>query len=266
MESTPRKSQRKVGQRAAAGRSTPSTPTAPTAPAVLRRLEGLGSAAMAAVALKFFKTGKGEYGEGDRFFGIRAPVLHALVRDLKGAGLDVAVPLLKSGWHEARSVALLLLVRLYKSGDAETQKAIYALYLKSTRYINGWDLVDLSAEHIVGAYLADKPALRKRVLDKLARSESMWERRIAMLATFHYIKKGDYTETLRIAEILVHDSEDLIQKAVGWMLREVGKRIGEEVEEPFLKRFQNTMPRTMLRYAIERFSEPKRKRYLAGRG
>jgi 3-methyladenine DNA glycosylase AlkD len=232
----------------------------------LRQLAGLGSAAMAQVALRFFKTGKGEYGEGDRFFGIRAPVLHALVRDLKGAGLEVAVPLLKSSWHEARSVALLLLVRLYKKGDPATQKAIYELYLKSTRYINGWDLVDLSAEHIVGAFLADKPVLRTRVLNRLARSKSLWERRIAMLATFHYIKKGDYTETLRIAEILVHDSEDLIQKAVGWMLREVGKRIGEEYEEPFLKRFQNTMPRTMLRYAIERFSEPKRKRYLAGKG
>ena len=242
------------------------SPALPSAAAVVRQLAGLGSDAMAQVALKFFKTGKGEYGEGDRFFGIRAPVLHALVRDLKGAGFEVAVPLLKSGWHEARSVALLLLVRLYKKGDPATQKAIYELYLKSTRHINGWDLVDLSAEHIVGAFLADKPALRTRVLNKLARSESLWERRIAMLATFHCIKKGDYTETLRIAEILVHDSEDLIQKAVGWMLREVGKRIGEEYEEPFLKRFQNTMPRTMLRYAIERFAEPKRRRYLAGRG
>lgn len=252
------KERRQVGRRATAVAAT-------TAPAVLRQLATLGSATMAQVALRFFKTGKGEYGEGDRFFGIRAPVLHALVRDLKGAGLEVAVPLLKSGWHEARSVALLLLVRLYKKGDTATQKTIYDVYLKSTRYINGWDLVDLSAEHIVGAFLADKPALRTRVLNKLARSHSLWERRIAMLATFHYIKKGDYTETLRIAEILVHDSEDLIQKAVGWMLREVGKRIGEEYEEPFLKRFQKTMPRTMLRYAIERFAEPKRKRYMAGR-
>jgi 3-methyladenine DNA glycosylase AlkD len=244
----------------------PSAAPAPSmsATAALRQLALLGSDTVAGFARSYFKTGKGEYGEGDRFFGIRAPAIHAIVRDLKGAGTEVAIPLLKSGWHEARAVALLLLVRAYKKGDPATQKAIYDLYLKSTRYINGWDLVDLSAEHIVGAFLADKPALRRRILDRLARSESLWERRIAMLATFHYIKQGDYTETLRVAEILLHDGEDLVQKAVGWMLREVGKRIGEEYEEPFLKRHYRAMPRTMLRYAIEKFSEPKRRRYLKG--
>lgn len=259
MESARRKERRQI-----TGKRKPAVP--PSVPVALRRLAGLGSAAIAQGALRFFKTGKGEYGEGDRFLGIRAPALRAFVRDLRGAGLEVAVPLLNSGWHEARAVALLLLVRLYQKGDDNTRRAIYELYLKSTRHINGWDLVDLSAEHIVGAFLADKPALRRRVLNKLAKSDSIWERRIAMLATFHYIKRGEYSETLRIAEILVHDREDLIQKAVGWMLREVGKRIGEEYEETFLKRFQRTMPRTMLRYAIERFAEPKRKRYLAGRG
>ncbi len=234
------------------------------APGVLSMLMSLRDAATAAIALRFFKTGPGEYGEGDRFLGIRAPALHSLARDLRGAGIEVALPLLKSGWHEARALALLLLVRAFRRTDESTQKRIYNLYLKSTKFINGWDLVDLSAEHIVGAWLADKPAERRRVLNRLAKSNSLWERRIAILATFHYIKQGDYAETMRIAKLLLNDKEDLIQKAVGWMLREVGKRIGEKQEESFLKRHYRRMPRTMLRYAIERFAEPKRKRYLAG--
>ena len=224
----------------------------------------MGNAAAAGFAARFFKTGKGEYGEGDRFLGIRVPALRALARDFRDAGIEVALPLLKSGWHEARVLGLMLLVRIYQRGDEKTQKRIYDLYLKSSRFINNWDLVDLSAEHIVGAWLAGKPAERKRVLNRLARSESLWERRIAMLATFHYIKRGDYSETMRLAEIMLNDQEDLVQKAVGWMLREVGKRIGEEQEESFLKRHYREMPRTMLRYAIERFAEPKRKRYLTG--
>ncbi len=183
---------------------------------------------------------------------------------MKDAGIEVALPLLKSGWHEARAVALMLLVRLYQRGDEQTQKRIFDLYLKSTKFINNWDLVDMSAEHIVGGWLTDKPALRKNVLTRLAKSKSLWERRIAMLATFHYIKQGDIAETLRIAKLLLKDEEDLIQKAVGWMLREVGKRVDEKEEENFLNRHYREMPRTMLRYAIERFSETKRKRYLAG--
>ena len=246
-----------------APRAKPAAP-AVDAPGLLSRLVSLGDTAAAEFALRFFKTGPGEYGDGDRFLGIRAPVLHGLARDLRGAGIEVALPLLKSGWHEARALGLLLLVRTYQRTDAPTQKRIYELYLKSTKFINGWDLVDLSAEHIVGAWLADKPGERKRVLSRLAKSKSLWERRIAILATFHYIKKGEYAETLRIAKILLNDNEDLIQKAVGWMLREVGKRVGEAKEESFLKRYYRRMPRTMLRYAIERFAEPKRKRYLTG--
>jgi 3-methyladenine DNA glycosylase AlkD len=231
---------------------------------VLGKLTSLGNATAASFAARFFKAGKGEYGEGDRFLGIRVPVLRALALDFRDAGLEVALPLLKSSWHEARAVALLLLVQIYRRGDQATQKRVYALYLKSSRYINNWDLVDMSAEHIVGAWLDGKPAERKRVLNRLARSPSLWERRIAMLATFYYIKRGDYAETLRLAEIMLKDEEDLVQKAVGWMLREVGKRIGEDKEESFLKRHYREMPRTMLRYAIERFAAPKRKRYLAG--
>ncbi|MEO8104669.1 MAG: DNA alkylation repair protein [Betaproteobacteria bacterium] len=224
----------------------------------------LGNAGAAQFAGRFFKTGKGEYGEGDQFLGIRVPVLRSFARDFRDAGLEVALPLLKSGWHEARAVGLMLLVRLYQRGDEKTRKRIYDLYLKSNRLINNWDLVDMSAEHIVGAWLDGKPAERRRVLSRLAKSTSLWERRIAVLATFYYIKKGEYRETLRIAQLLLEDEEDLIQKAVGWMLREVGKRVGEDKEEGFLKRYYRQMPRTMLRYAIERFSEPKRKRYLMG--
>jgi len=236
----------------------------PSPSAVLSRVVSLGNATAAQFAQRFFKTGEGQYGAGDKFLGIRVPVLRAMVRDLRDAGLEVALPLLKSSWHEARALGLMLLVKIYQRGDEATQKKIYQLYLNSTKLINNWDLVDLSAEHIVGAWLRDKPAERRRVLTRLAKSKSLWERRIAILSTFHYIKQGDYAETLRIAELLLKDDEDLIQKAVGWMLREVGKRIGEDKEESFLKRHYRRMPRTMLRYAIERFAEPKRKRYLAG--
>lgn len=227
-------------------------------------LTRLGSASAAAFAQRFFKTGAGQYGAGDAFLGIRVPVLRAFVRDLKGAGLEVALPLLKSGWHEVRAVALLLLVRLYERGDEKTRQRIYSLYLRSTKFINNWDLVDLSAAPIIGGWLADKPGLRKQVLTRLAKSRSLWERRIAMLATYHYIKQGNASETLRVAKLLLQDKEDLIHKAVGWMLREVGQRVSQEAEEIFLKQYYRTMPRTMLRYAIERFAEPRRQEYLQG--
>lgn len=230
----------------------------------LAKLLSLGSAAAVAAAQRYVKSGPGEYAEHDRFIGVRAPQLRALARDMRGAGLEVALPLLKSGWHEARSLALLLLVQAFERADPATQKRIYEAYLKSTQFVNGWDLVDVSAAPILGAFLDGKPALRKRILDKLAKSDSLWERRIAMVATYHYIKKGEFSETFRIAEILLKDQEDLIHKAVGWMLREVGDRVSEAEEESFLKRHYKAMPRTMLRYAIEKFSAPKRKRYLAG--
>ncbi|MCY7388387.1 MAG: DNA alkylation repair protein [Burkholderiales bacterium] len=241
-----------------------SASAAMTAAKVLATLVGMGNAGAAAFAQRFFKTGVGQYGAGDAFLGIKVPELRAFVRDLKGAGIEVALPLLRSGWHEARAAGLMLLVSAYQRGDEKVRKRIFGLYMKSTKFINNWDLVDLSAEHIVGGWLAEKPAARKQVLTRLAKSKSLWERRIAILATFHYIKKGDVAETLRIATLLLKDEEDLIQKAVGWMLREVGKRVSERDEEAFLKRHYREMPRTMLRYAIERFAEPKRKRYLAG--
>ena len=242
----------------------PAASTAATAADALIELTGLGSVAAAAFARRCFKTGAGQYGGDDQFLGVKVPVLRAFVRDLKDAGVEVALPLLKSSWHEARAVALLLLVSQFQRGDEQTQKRIYQLYLKSTKFINNWDLVDMSAEHIVGGWLSDKPTVREKVLTRLAKSKSLWERRIAILATFHYIKKGDIGETLRVAKLLIQDKEDLFQKAVGWMLREVGKRVSEREEEAFLQRHYRDMPRTMLRYAIERFAESKRKRYLAG--
>ena len=254
---------RKTARPVVTAKSSPRA-VAPAEATVLASLASMGSVAAAAFATRFFKTGIGQYGEGDQFLGIKVPVLRAFVRDLKDAGTEVALPLLRSGWHEARAAGLILLVRIYKHGDEKTRKRIFGLYLKSTKFINNWDLVDMSAEHIIGGWLADKPTLRKLVLTRLAKSRSLWERRMAILATFHYIKKGDVAETLRIAKLLMKDEEDLIQKAVGWMLREVGKRVGEREEEAFLKRHYRQMPRTMLRYAIERFAEPKRKRYLAG--
>ena len=240
------------------------TARAPTASAILGKLMELGNSGAAEITARYFKTGPGEYGEGDRFLGIRVPQVRALAREFSDAGVEVALPLLKSSWHEARALALMLLIKSYQRADEPTRKKIYSLYLKSTGFINNWDLVDLSAEYILGAWLADRPGERKRVLTRLAKSDSIWERRMAMLATLYYIKRGDFSETLRVAELLLHDEEDLIQKAVGWMLREVGQRIGEPAEEGFLKRHYREMPRTMLRYAIERFAEPKRKRYLAG--
>lgn len=250
--------------KAGASRFTPTAIAGLSAADAVVALTKLGSVSAAAFAQRFFKTGVGQYGAGDAFLGIRVPVLRAFVRDLKGAGFEVALPLLKSGWHEVRAVALLLLVRLYERGDEKTQQRIYSLYLKSTKFINNWDLVDLSAAPIIGGWLADKPELRKQVLTRLAKSKSLWERRIAMLATYHYIKQGNANEALHVAKLLLEDKEDLIHKAVGWMLREVGQRVSQEAEEIFLKQYYRKMPRTMLRYAIERFDEQKRQRYLKG--
>lgn len=250
----------------AAGRSSRATKTAmaartaPTAGDILARLHEIGDAEHARFVAGYFRTGPGEYGEGDRFLGIRIPALRGLVREFRGVSIDQMAVLLRSEWHEARLLALLLLVDAYQRGDADTREAIYRLYLDNTRYINNWDLVDSSAPQIVGAHLEQG---NRSVLDRLARSEMLWERRIAILATQHYIRQGEYVTTLRIAERLVKDEHDLIHKAVGWMLREVGNR-EREAEEVFLRRHHRTMPRTMLRYAIEKFPPDLRQRYLRG--
>lgn len=225
-----------------------------------KRLKALGDARVAEVSRRFFKTGPGEYGEGDRFRGIRVPVLRSLAKEYQAITVPAAGRLLGSAFHEDRLLALLILVRLFSRGDEALREEIYRLYLKSTRFINNWDLVDSSAEQIVGAHLWEKP---RTPLRRLAKSEDLWERRVAVMATFHFIKRGEFGETLAVAGTLLSDREDLIHKAVGWMLREVGNRdLG--TEEEFLKEHYRRMPRTMLRYAIERFPEEKRRRYLKG--
>lgn len=229
------------------------------APAVLTHLERIGSAADARFLQGFFRTGPGEYGEGDRFLGIRVPVLRRLLPEtdaLPESELDI---LLQSEWHEARLLALLAMVRRYPRGTQPEQRRIYRLYLQRTDRINNWDLVDVSAPRIVGAHLAERS---RAPLHRLARSRSLWERRIAILATAWFIRDGEVAETLALAERLLHDRHDLIHKAVGWMLREAWKQ--DPAVGAFVAAHCREMPRTMLRYAIERQSPAQRQRYLKG--
>jgi 3-methyladenine DNA glycosylase AlkD len=227
--------------------------------AIQAEVRALADPERAASTARFFKTGHGEYGEGDQFAGLTLPQVRALARKHKDLSVDHAFELLRSPIHEERSLALLILVRQYQRRDHATRDRIYRLYLDNTAYVNNWDLVDGSAEHIVGPQLDGQP---KDVLDNLAASDSVWERRIAMLATFHYIKQGDPAPALHIAEALLQDKHDLIHKAVGWMLREVGKRCGHEHLTRFLDAHAATMPRTALRYALEHFPPDERKRYM----
>ena len=210
---------------------------------------------------RFFKTGKGEYGEGDRFLGIRVPVLRKHVGKFRDISLSETLKLFRSGFHEERLFALLVLVKKFKRGDDETRDAIYRLYLDNLSFVNNWDLVDSSAPYIVGVWLENRD---KEVLYRLAGSEILWERRVAVLSTFHFIRQKHFDDALAIALLLKHDPEDLIHKAVGWMLREIGKR-NAAVERTFLREHYKEMPRTMLRYAIERFPEQERKKYLGGK-
>jgi 3-methyladenine DNA glycosylase AlkD len=212
------------------------------------------------VLQRFFKTGAGEYAEGDRFIGVTVPPIRKLAQDYRDLPLQEIHSLLCSAIHEERLLALLLMVSQFQRGNKLQRQTLYRLYLASTGQINNWDLVDVSAEHIVGGWLFDRS---RKPLYKLARSASLWERRIAIMATFHFIKRGEFSETLRLAERLINDEHDLIHKAVGWMLREVGKR-EQGVEEAFLQQHYRIMPRTMLRYAIEKFPEQRRQAYLKG--
>jgi len=215
----------------------------------------------AMVLQRFFKTGKGDYGEGDVFLGVKIPPIRALVKKYNGLSIDDAVKLLQSKIHEERMTALLLLVQKFKKANEVEKRKIYTLYIANTKKINNWDLVDLSAPNIVGEYLFGKS------YDELiarAKSELLWNKRIAVIATFAFIKKGVFEPTFKIAELLINDKHDLIHKAIGWMLREIGKR-DIEAEEEFLQIHYKQMPRTMLRYAIEKFPEEKRQNYLKGR-
>ncbi|MGB0387773.1 MAG: DNA alkylation repair protein [Ardenticatenaceae bacterium] len=212
---------------------------------------------------KYFKTGAGQYGEGDVFRGIRVPVLRKVSKKYQELTVEEVEVLLRSAFHEDRLLALLIMVDLYANAnhDENKKQQIYDSYLRHTAFVNNWDLVDSSAHQIVGAHLMNRS---KEPLYELAKSSLLWERRIAIMATFHYIKRYRFDETLKIAEMLLHDPENLIHKAVGWMLREIGKR-NQATEEAFLRPIYRQIPRVMLRYAIERFDKEKRRQYLRGR-
>lgn len=227
---------------------------------------------------RFFKTGVGEYGYGDVFLGLTVPQSRKLAMKYKKLPLKSIEVLLSSKVHEERFIALIILIYQFEKGDERAKRDIFEFYLSHTKYINNWDLVDLSAPRIIGKWIFDKN-IKNNVsikstadihwqlepLPRLAKSSNLWEKRIAIIATFNFIVKGYPGASLEIAEILVHDREDLIQKAVGWMLREVGKRCSREDEEIFLKKHYKIMPRTMLRYAIERFPKERRSAYLLGK-
>ena len=221
-------------------------------------IQSLADPAAAIHAQRFFKTAPGQYGAGDLFLGIRVPVLRKLVREFRGLPLAEVKALLCSQWHEERLLALFFLTHAYASGDDAMREQIYGFYLQHREWVNNWDLVDSSAHLIVGPWLEQRD---RSALVEWARSEVLWERRIAVVATFHFIRKGDFDDILKLAKLLLEDSHDLMHKAVGWMLREVGKR-DRLVLEDFLANHASKMPRTMLRYAIEKFTESERQAYL----
>lgn len=224
------------------------------------QMKAMANPEIAAHSQRFFKTGPGQYGEGDKFLGIRVPNVRLIAKQALDLSLNDVTKLLHSKWHEERLLAVIILAGQFKRGGPGLQKEIYDLYLANTQYVNNWDLVDASAHLIVGPWLENRS---RKKLTQLARSKSLWERRIGMMATFHYIKQNDFGDALDLALILLHDDQDLIHKMVGWMLREIGNR-DRSVEEEFLQEHYKVMPRTMLRYAIEKFPEDLRQQYLKG--
>ena len=228
---------------------------------VRKELKSMAEPEKAAILQRFFKTGPSQYGEGDIFIGVMVPQSRQVAKKFNQLPLGEVWTLLYSRVHEERLVALLILAWRYSSASSSREKEeIVKFYLDHIKRVNNWDLVDLSAPNILGAHLVDRDG-RRRLLYRLAGSENVWERRIAIVATHHFIRNGDFSDTLKIAEMLMQDRHDLIHKAVGWMLREVGKR-DAAAEKEFLEKHCSVMPRTMLRYAIERLSERKRRRYM----
>ena len=221
-------------------------------------IQSLATKERAIASQRYFKTGKGEYGEGDIFIGITVPDTRKIAKKYKTLQLNEISKLLKSKIHEHRFTALLILIDKYKSSQEKEKQEIYDFYLNHTKHINNWDLVDSSAHLILGEHISNK---EKHILEKLAKSSNLWERRIAMISTFQFIRKSEFKESLKIAEILLKDKHDLIHKAVGWMLREIGKK-DQEAEEQFLNKHYKSMPRTMLRYAIEKFPKDKKEFYM----
>lgn len=211
----------------------------------------------------FFKTGPGQYAEGDKFLGVRVPAIRALLKETDDLFEDDILHLVRSPFHEERALGLFIWVRRFSRGDEMTRRAIHRQYLRETAFINNWDLVDNSAPDIVGKWLLEHP-VEQKILSRLARSSSLWERRIAMLATFPFIRAEEFSRPLEIAELLLHDSHDLIHKAVGWMLREIGQRDLGPLRR-FLMLHAPVMPRTMLRYAIEKMDQKERRQWMTAR-
>lgn len=230
---------------------------------IVEELVKLGDPLRAQQLLRFFKTGPGEYGEGDIFLGITNPQQRALIKKYRTIPISEVSKLLKNKYHECRLTALLILVDKYKRASDDEKKTIFDIYISNTKYINNWDLVDLSAGYIAGDWLFKRD---KSILFDLAKSDDLWERRIGMMSCFYFIMQGESKDAFEIIEILKYDKHDLIQKAVGWMLREIGKRCSrQELESWLIKDGQyKKLPRTMLRYSIEHFDDKKRKQYLSG--
>jgi 3-methyladenine DNA glycosylase AlkD len=231
----------------------------PSARAVLRAIRRHADPERARIARRYFRAVPGEYGAGDRFFGVSVPVVRRLARQYDSMALPEVEALLQSPWHEARLLALLVMVRQYARGRPRVRRAIYRTYLHNLRHVNNWDLVDVSAEHIVGAHLEHRS---RGILQRFARSRHLWTRRISLLATLHFIRHGEFADTLGLARMLLNDRHDLIHKATGWMLREVGKR-DSAVLRAFLEIHASRMARVALRYATERLPASQRTRYLA---
>ncbi|MBU1220235.1 DNA alkylation repair protein [Myxococcota bacterium] len=232
-----------------------------TSKEIIKLIKETGNATQAKLLQGYFKTGPGQYGEGDIFVGIKVPALRALAKPHRDMDLEIVSELLTSEIHEVRMFALFVLIAKFRKADEELQTQIFDVYTAHTDYINNWDLVDLSAGYIAGEFLRNRP---KDILYEFARSNHLWKKRISIISTSAWIKTLDFTHTLAISEILLHDPHDLIQKAYGWMLREVGKK-DMKTELDFLKIHYKTMPRTALRYAIEKFPEDLRQSFLKGK-
>ncbi len=223
-----------------------------------KALKSLATPERAKANAWFFKTGPGQYGEGDKFLGVTVPEQRKVSKQFKDLPLVEVEKLVTSPWHEERLTGLFILVALYQKADNKTKKKIASFYHKNRKYVNNWDLVDSSASYILGDYLTNHS---RAVLIRLAKSKSIWDRRIAMLSTFGWIKQGVFTDAYKVIDILIKDKHDLIQKAVGWMLREIGNKDKKSLMK-FLDEHATTMPRTSLRYAIEHFSAPERSKYM----
>ena len=231
-----------------------------TSETVISSLREIADQGIAKHSLRFFKAGPGEYAEGDKFIGVRVPDQRKIARKHRNLSLEEIKKLLKSELHEVRLTGVLILVYQYEKADSILQEKIYRFYMDHLEYVNNWDLVDSSAKYIAGHFLFDKD---RTVLQNLVKSDNFWKRRVAVLSTFYFIDRGDYSTTIEISENLLNDQEDLIHKAVGWMLREIGNN-DKPTLISFLKKHYNKMPRTMLRYAIEKFPKDERDDYLKG--